>query len=205
MLTPFLKKKGNVVVVNYDEEAISLCKQGKSQGLEFLIQRYQMKAMRVAFLVLGDHTTSEDVVQESFVRAWNAMKDFKDGAAFSPWFMRIVINTAHMHQRTIARHPTTSLGQFTTDDAVFATQTSDPHLFAEQAELRSTIMHALAMLTAVQRTAVVLHYYGGYTASEIAQIVGCREDAARRRIHDGLATLKRIMEQQSSLPEKLHS
>lgn len=187
-----------------DEDAISLCQQGKSQGLEFLIQQNQLKALRIAYLVLGDHAASEDVVQESFVRAWNTIHDFKAGAAFSPWFMRIVMNTARMYQRTSLRHPTISLEQFASDDG-FMTHTGDPHEYAEQAELRAMLLHALAMLSPVQRTAVVLHYYGGYTAPEIAQIVGCREDAARRRIHDGLVTLKRVLGQQRSLREELHS
>jgi RNA polymerase sigma factor (sigma-70 family) len=191
-------------MMSNDEDAISLCKQGNSQGLEFLIHQYQLKALRVAYLVLGDHSASEDVVQESFVRAWNTMQDFKVGSAFSPWFMRIVINTARMHQRTLMRHPTISLEQLESDDG-FMAQTGDPHGFAEQAELHSVMLHALAILTPVQRTAVVLHYYGGHTAPEIAQIVGCREDAARRRIHDGLVTLKRVLDQQRSLTEKLHS
>lgn len=85
----------------HDEEAIRLCQQGNNQGLDSLVHRYQLQAIRTAYLILGDRVTAEDVVQESFVRAWNSIKSFDPRAAFAPWFMRTVVNVAHTHQRTL--------------------------------------------------------------------------------------------------------
>jgi len=180
-----------------DEEAISLCRQGDSRGLEQLMRRYQLQAIRVAYLILGDQDAAEDAVQDGFVQAWNAIHRFDPQSAFLPWLMRIVINAARMRQRSSARRPTVSIEQIDPDDSMLSSDSSrdDPVARAEQAEVRDGMLQSLAALTPLQREAIVLRYYGGYDAPAIARMVGCRPDAVRRRIHDGLIVLERVIGQ----------
>jgi RNA polymerase sigma-70 factor (ECF subfamily) len=180
-----------------DAAAIRLCQQGDSRGLTALMQHYQVQAVRVAFLLLGDRALAEDVAQESFVQAWHAIGRFRPGEPFAPWLMRIVANTARSHHRSLSRHPALSLEQLPPDEreALVTGATGDPVLHAEQQEIREALLKALDALTPVQREALVLRYYLGYDAPEIAQIAGCKPDAARRRIHDGLAALERVIGQ----------
>lgn len=181
------------VLVSDEEGAIRLCKQKDAHGLVILIHKYQLQALRVAYLILSDHAAAEDVVQESFIRVWNSISSFKEQAVFKHWFMRIVVNCANMHQRTIARHPSVGIDDINLHSFVASSRASDPVTSAELTELRTMMHQALMTLTPAQRTAVVLHYYGGYTSPEIAQIVGCQISAARRRIHDGLVALERTL------------
>ncbi len=180
-----------------DEEAIHLCRQGDSRGLELLMRRYQLPAIRVAYLILGNQPAAEDAVQESFVQAWNAIHRFDPQFAFLPWLMRIVVNAARMRQRSSARHLTISIEQIDPEDDILSSHAAqdDPVAHVEQAEAHAAMMQALSSLTPLQREAIVLRYYGGYDAPAIAHIVGCRPDAVRRRIHDGLIVLKRVISQ----------
>lgn len=180
-----------------DDEAIRRCQRGDNRGMDALMARHQVTALRVAFLLLGDRAAAEDVVQEAFVQAWHALPRFRSQAPFLPWFMRIVTNAARMRQRSNMRHPTLSLDHLAPEarDALMNAPGEDPVMRAEAGETRDAIIHALAALTPVQREAVVLRYYGGYDATEIAQIVGCQPAAARQRIHDGLVALERIIDQ----------
>jgi RNA polymerase sigma-70 factor (ECF subfamily) len=180
-----------------DDEAIRRCQRGDSRGMEPLIARHQVTALRVAFLLVGDRATAEDVVQEAFVQAWNALPRFRAHAPFAPWFLRIVTNAARMRQRTNNRHPALSLDRLApeTRDTLVNAPGEDPAVHAEAGEMRAAIIHALAELSPMQREAVVLRYYGGYDATEIAQIVGCQPAAARQRVHDGLVALERIIDQ----------
>jgi len=71
--------------------------------------------------------------------------------------------------------------------------TFDPAAQAEESEIRVILVTLIMKLSPKQREAIILHYYGGYTAPDIARIVGCRADAVRQRLHNGITTLERIM------------
>ena len=74
--------------------AISRLKQGDLNGLETLVSRYQVRAVRAAYLILYDRSLAEDVVQTAFVKAAQRIHQFDDGRPFGPWFSRIVVNDA---------------------------------------------------------------------------------------------------------------
>lgn len=186
-------------MISHDEkDAIQLCQQHKDEGLIWLIHHYQTQAMKIAYLITGNYVDAEDIVQDSFVHVWKSIHRFRPQFPFGPWFMRIVVNTTRMHQRTLSRHPVMSLDYIDAHDGLAERSAADPATLSEQNELSREMLQAITMLTPWQREAIVLHYYSGYPASDIAQIVGCRPDAARRRIHDGLVALERILTQHSS-------
>lgn len=68
--------------------------EGDSESFRFLVERYRDKAFSVAFSVLRNQVFTEDVVQESFIRAYRKIETFRGDAAFSTWLMRIVVNEA---------------------------------------------------------------------------------------------------------------
>jgi RNA polymerase sigma-70 factor (ECF subfamily) len=75
-----------------DQIAISRIKQGDLNGLETLVSRYQVQAVRAAYLILYDRSLAEDVAQTAFVKAAQRIHQFNDGRPFGPWFSRIVVN-----------------------------------------------------------------------------------------------------------------
>src|SRR5574339_136147 len=84
-----------------EQRAIQRLKQGDPDGLEFLVSRYQLKAVRTAFLILRDRGLAEEVVQEAFLRVYRSIRGFDDRRPFEPWFLRSVINASvKMMQRS---------------------------------------------------------------------------------------------------------
>lgn len=78
--------------IEEDYQAIALLKNGNLDGLEALVKRYQVKAIRTAYLIVGDRALAEDLVQEAFIRAAQRIHQFDQRRPFAPWFMRIVVN-----------------------------------------------------------------------------------------------------------------
>lgn len=194
-----------------DSEAIHRCQRGDISGLEPLIARYQIAALRLAYLLIGERAAAEDVVQDSFLLAYQGIARFRSGSAFAPWFYRIVTNTARQRQRRASTLREVSVEWLTSgDEAGGAFQRTipaaprdrdpqvDPALRAERLEEREDVLHALAGLTQKQREAVVLRYYFGCSDQELAAILGCREGTARQRLHGGLAALRQIIAQRFS-------
>ena len=77
-----------------DQEAIRRLKQGDIGGLEVLIGRYQLKALRVAYLVTHHEPMAEDVVQDVFIRFYERVHYFNDNNSFEPYFLHSIVNAA---------------------------------------------------------------------------------------------------------------
>jgi RNA polymerase sigma-70 factor (ECF subfamily) len=201
--------KGKSVHLDDDSEAIRRCQQGDIGGLEPLIARYQVASLRLAYLLVGERAAAEDVVQDSFLFAYQGIARFHSGSAFAPWFFRIVTNTARQtHRRAASRREVTVNWQISSDEDTYNTASAgtvgvprdrdpqvDPALRAERQEERADVLRALGGLTQKQREAVVLRYYFGCSDQELATILGCREVTARQRLYGGLATLRQIISQ----------
>jgi RNA polymerase sigma-70 factor (ECF subfamily) len=168
--------------------------------LGILIARYQATALRLAFLLTGDQMVAEDILQEAFIAAYRAIAQFDLSRPFTPWFYRIVTNTARMYQRLHERHPTVSLDKVTEPNELVASHPKgpiEPEDYALRQELHHELGEILAALTTAQREVIVLRYYYGLTDEEIAKIVGCRVPAARQRLYGGLRALKKLIAQRS--------
>jgi RNA polymerase sigma-70 factor (ECF subfamily) len=191
-----------------DDEAIRRCQRGDIDGLESLIARYQVAAVRLAYLLIGERAAAEDIVQDSFLLAYQGIARFRPDGVFAPWFYRIVTNTARQRRRRAAIRREISVDWLPGGDedgsaprmAVAAVpRDHDPHvdpaLHVERLEERQAVLRALTGLTQKQREAVVLRYYFGCSDRELATILGCHEGTARQRLHGGLAALRQIIAQ----------
>lgn len=188
-----------------DADAILRCQRGDPAGLEPLIARYQIPALRLAYLLMGDRALAEDVVQDSFLLVYRGIHRFQPERPFAPWLYRIVTNTARQRQRSIRRRRETSLEAVLPQepapsagapraDQIAALAAADPAEHAERAEAQAAFSAALATLSRKQREAIVLHYYLGYSSQEAATALGCRPGAARQRLHDGLVALRAVLQ-----------
>ena len=135
-----------------DSAPIRRCQCGDIGGLEPLIARYQVPALRLAFLLVGERGAAEDVVQDSFILAYHAIARFRSDSAFAPWFYRIVTNTARQRlRRASIRHETSIDWLFRGDESIDAFQMvdvaiprdrdpqADPALHAERQEEREDV------------------------------------------------------------------
>jgi RNA polymerase sigma-70 factor (ECF subfamily) len=173
-----------------NRDSIQRLKRGDISGLHMLVDRYQVKAARAAYLITQDRAMAEDIMQNAFLRVFERIDQFDITRPFEPWLMRIVINMALQavgNQRRLVD----------LDALVLPDLLTDPAMQAEAHEEEQSVREALATLSPEQRAVVVLRYYLGYTESEIAHelekplgTVRWRLFAAHKRLRGLLAHLE---------------
>ncbi len=156
-----------------ERHAIALLKQGQVAGLETLVERYQLRAQRAAYLIVRDRALAEDVVQSAFLRAYDRIGQFESGRPFGPWFLRSVVNAAIKASVRQARLVPLEAGADDDEEvSARASRRADPapgpEAQAESSETRAAVWRALGQLSPAQRGAVVLRYYLDLSESEMA-------------------------------------
>lgn len=141
-----------------EQKAIARLKNGELAGLEFLVQRYQVKAVQTAFLIIGDFAAAEDIAQNVFLRLVQKINQFDDARAFQPWFLRIIINDAV--KETKRRKRIASLDQPEETLLNWLLDTGPrPEEIAETNELRRAVWRAIQQLSPEQRAVIVQRHF----------------------------------------------
>lgn len=177
-----------------DVELVESAQAGDVHAFETLMQRYKTRLSRYLFRVLRDTDDTDDVVQETFIKAYLALNSFRGDASFATWIFRIGINTAKrsLFQRFRQGVRMNDLGdedsdnwQATIGEADFDT----PEAKMESKEILDLLDAALAELPAEQRTSFELRELEGLTYEEIAWQMHCPVGTVRSRIHRARDTL----------------
>jgi RNA polymerase sigma-70 factor (ECF subfamily) len=154
-----------------DRIAISRIKQGDLNGLEVLVNRYQVRAVHAAYLLLYDLALAEDIVQTAFVKVAERVHQFDERRPFAPWFFRIVVNDAIKAAKKSKRN--ISLDEQLDGPTVkLAAQLVEPSLqpsqMMEEKQTRQMILNAIKSLTPEQRAVVVMRYYLDMSEAELS-------------------------------------
>jgi len=149
---------------------------------------HRERALRLAWrLVGGDAAAAEDVTQDAFVKAYAGLGRFRDEAALSTWFYRILVRQAYtcLRWRRVRERYWGEAPEDPPDPA--ATPASDP-------ALQRRIADALAGLPRSQRDAFLLVHLEGFTVSEAAEIMGRAPGTLKSHLHRARVTLRRRLE-----------
>ena len=142
-----------------EQSAIQRLKQGDISGLEYLVNRYQTKAVHTAYLITRDPGLAQEIVQEAFLRAYRAIRSFRIGRPFEPWFLRSVVNASIKAVKKSGRQ--VPIGEESEPQA-FAelyAQMESVEAQVESAELEGRVWEAMDRLPARQRAAIVERYF----------------------------------------------
>ncbi len=165
------------------------CVNGRSEQFAILVNRYRQLAYNSAYRMLGDSDAAEDVAQESFIAAYQGLKDFKFGSRFSTWLYTIVMNKCRDHFRS-------KRTGISIDD--LAEVKPDPKPSPEErAVARQTgeiIQDALNTLPLEYREVIILKHVQELDYSEIAEILGVSIGSLKVRAHRGRDMLKKAIE-----------
>lgn len=173
-----------------ESEAISRLKRGDISGLEALVMLYQNQALRVAYLTTRDYALAEDVVQASFLRAYERIAQFDDTRPFGPWFLRTVINNA---VTAVRGRRTLSLGPEEDSEMGLPSPDTGPQEMLELAETKEEIRLALDKLPPKERAAIVMRYYLEWDDAEVSHRLSVPPGTVRRRLHDARQRLRRLL------------
>ncbi|HEY63072.1 MAG TPA: sigma-70 family RNA polymerase sigma factor [Caldilineae bacterium] len=174
-----------------EAELIRRSQQGDEQAFGELVRRYYRLVVSVAYRLCNDPQLAEDIAQETFLKAWQALPRFhtqrkdKDSTSLRAWLCRIAVNTAIDEMRR--QRPTVGLEEVTLPDATQATESIDQTLDAE------VVRSAIARLPERSRAALILREYEGLSYQEIAEAldipigtVMSRLNYARKRLREEL-------------------
>jgi RNA polymerase sigma factor (sigma-70 family) len=177
-----------------DEALVALVARGDEDALGELYDRVGRIAYGLAVRVLRDERLAEDAVQEGFLAVWRSAAAFRaERAKASTWILTLVHRRAVDLVRREERRRTEPLGE---EPAARAGEVSAPTDEAAWLRFeRERVQAALRQLPDVQREAIELAYYGGFSQSELAERLGVPLGTIKSRMFAGLARLRELLDE----------
>jgi RNA polymerase sigma factor (sigma-70 family) len=168
-------------------ELVDRARNGDLRAYDELIKRYQERIYATVYHMTSNHEDANDLAQESFVKAFQALKSFKGGSSFYTWLYRIAVNKTinFLKQRKNRQHMSLNDLDFNAEhdpDLVALISDKTPRREAGLSELQEKLNGALLKLSEHHRMAVVLHDVQGLSHEEIAKIMHCNIGTVRSRL-----------------------
>lgn len=188
-----------------DAAAAKEASKGNQHAFRVLVERHSRAIFKLAFRMTGHEQDAEDIVQETFLRAYKQINRFDARAAFSTWLYRIGANCSIdlLRARKIERRaePSDPAGRhFDWMEQVAATAPT-PDRLTESDQIASFVNAALKDLSEMERAAFVLRHYEGQNVEQIALALGVRQNAAKHTIFRAVQKLRRALAPLSEVTE----
>jgi len=182
-----------------DAAAVALARDGDSDAFRALVDRHSRAVYRLAHRMTGNPQDAEDVVQETFLKAYRQLGRFESRANFGTWLHRIAVNCSidvirgRKHQET--GHDATDL------ETLDSTRQMDeervdpsPERLMLSSEVQERVGRAMEALTAMERAAFVLRHFEGQSIEEIGQALGLKANAAKHSIFRAVRKMRLALE-----------
>jgi RNA polymerase sigma-70 factor (ECF subfamily) len=176
-----------------DQQAIARLKRGDISGLGALVERYQVRAVRTAYLITQDASLAQDVVQEAFLSAYRGIGKFDARRPFAPWFMRAVVNGAIKATRRGRYELLPDDADEETDDS-FIDDALSPDDAVEAAALEQAVWEAMAALPPERRAVIVLKFYLELSEAEMAEQLEIPAGTVKSRLHAAKKQLRTLLD-----------
>lgn len=156
-----------------------------------LLRMHEPATRRLALVVARSAAEADEATQDAFVKAWHALGRFRDGAAFRPWLLRIVVNEARNRRRSAGRRAGHEL-RFAQDRASGGTALP-PEAAALAADRRRALAAALGQLPEPQRDVIACRYLVGLDEAETAAALRLPRGTVKSRAARGLTRLRALL------------
>jgi RNA polymerase sigma-70 factor (ECF subfamily) len=168
---------------------------GDGEAFSLLVNSHARTAFRLAYRLTGDERDAEDVVQESFIRAYRQLGRFESRSNFGTWLHRIVVNCAidALRARHTRRAERTGEPAQDVPDAAPSDEPS-PERLALSTEIRRRVEDSMASLTPQERVAFALRHYEGHSIDEIGRTLGVQKSAAKHAVFRAVRKLRTALE-----------
>jgi len=176
-----------------DQELVSRVQRGDKKAFDLLVLKYQQKVANLISRYVRDHSETQDVTQEAFIKAYRALPNFRGESAFYTWLYRIAINTAKNYLVAQGRRPPGSdvdaetAEQLDVGSRLKEHATPEHHLLTD--ELAAAVKLAMDDLPEDLRTAITLRELEGLSYEEIAKAMDCPVGTVRSRIFRARAAI----------------
>jgi len=170
-----------------EEALVQRARRGNLDAYDDLVRRYQERIYATIYHMTSNHEDANDLTQESFIKAFQALKTFKGGSSFYTWLYRIAVNKTinFLKQRKNRTHMSLNDLDFNAEhdpDLVALISDKTPRREAGLTELQEKLNAAMLKLSEPHRLVVVLHDVQGLSHDEIARIMECNIGTVRSRL-----------------------
>jgi len=181
-----------------DPAVVNRAQRGDQDAFGILVERHSRAVFRVAYRLTGHEQDAEDVVQETFLRAYRQLDKFEARSSFATWLYRIAFNCAHdlLRQRPrMAKHTSLDAQQ---DDGT-SWQLADeapgrnPHRQLESSEIDRRVREGLEELSELERAAFILRHFEGQSIEVIGKMLGLQTSATKHSIFRAVQKMRRVM------------
>ena len=169
---------------------VRIAQTGDHAAFEALIGAAYDRLFAIAFRILRDREAAEDATQDAVVRCWRDLRGLRDPDRFEAWLHRLLVNACRDLARRSRRRPQEVFGH-AIEPPIGA---DDYGRLADHDELERAFMR----LPADQRIALVLTHYVGYSAAELATILGVPSGTVYSRLHYGARAMREALAQPST-------
>lgn len=170
-----------------DDDLLQGCLRREEAAVRELTRRYNQRLFRVARGILRNDGEAEDVVQETYTRAFTHLERFRGDSAVGTWLVRIAMNEALGRLRT--RRPTVDVA-----DTPLAAPTAGPEAFVANQELRALLERSIDELPEAFRVVFVARMVEGLSVDETAELFHLRPETVKTRVHRARRALRRTLE-----------
>jgi RNA polymerase sigma-70 factor (ECF subfamily) len=171
-----------------DIELVERVRKGDDDAFRQLVERHSRALYRTAYRITSNAADADDVVQETFLRAYRSLSNFDARASFTTWAHRIAVNCAldliDSRKRREAKFDSSD------DLSDIAAHDASPERIALGAQMQRAIASALKTMSGNERTAFVLRHFEGVPLEEIGAILGIKTNATKNTIFRAVTKLR---------------
>jgi RNA polymerase sigma-70 factor (ECF subfamily) len=185
-------------VQDVEADWVNLAQQGDTDSFTKLVEAYNVSVYNLCYRMLGDHFEAEDASQETFMRAYKALKTYDTKRPFSTWILSIAAHYCidQMRKKRL------NITNFEVDDYQKLPDPSpNPEVVLADSEQKMRIRTLLKSLSEIDRAAVIMFYWYEFSYEEIANALNLSISAVKSRLHRARTKLAQTwMEKNHSIP-----
>lgn len=167
-----------MVLEGSERELIEGCRRGERDAFRALFETYQDKIYSIALRFSGNEALAMDIAQDTFLKLFSSMAEFRGESSFGTWVYRLVVNSCLDHKRRSWR-----LTPIPAEVLAMLRAPGDALHGLLHSEMRGRVQGAVEKLPADQRIVVVLRYTEGLAYEEIAEVLGCSIGTVASRLN----------------------
>jgi RNA polymerase sigma-70 factor, ECF subfamily len=181
-----------------DAAAVALARDGNSEAFHALVERHGRAVYRLAYRMTGTPQDAEDVVQETFLRAYKQLGRFESRANFGTWVHRIAVNCSidliRSRAHREAAHDMPTLEELGATVERTDAAGSSPERLMLSTEVQERITRAMSGLSAMERAAFMLRHFEGHSIDEISRSLGLKTNATKHSIFRAVRKMRAALE-----------
>ena len=176
-----------------DNELVGRVRGGDDEAFRLLVERHTRAIYRAAYRITSNAADADDVVQETFLRAYRAIERYDGRASFTTWIHRIAINCSLDLIDSRKRRDARNAGE--EDLATIASTSAAPDRIVHGLEMQRAVAQAMERLSGNERTAFVLRHFEGMPLEEIGAILGTQINATKNTVFRAVKKLREQLQQ----------